>query len=178
MMVEKPKVGRYKKWQRRERDVLLSIAAVVLFIGQVAMCIVAYNFYGIGALLYPGWILMVAAIIVGVLSWYAAKRQSRTEDREWLENTVLVDTGIYEVIRHPVYFCFMLFVVSLMFISHWVTIILGVPIVWYLYELMKVEEWINIDKFGEEYTDYTDRVPRMNFVSGLIRFYRKRKDQL
>jgi protein-S-isoprenylcysteine O-methyltransferase Ste14 len=106
------------------------------------------------------------------------RRQRLTEDREWLENTVLVDTGIYEVIRHPVYFSFMIYVVSLMLLSrHWLSIIFGVSIIAYLYWLMRLEEWVNVDKYGEEYVDYMDRVPRLNIIAGLINYYKKRKGQ-
>jgi len=179
MIEKKPKVGRYKKWERRRRDVTFTVAAVLFFIAQVVMCIILYNFYKIDGLMILGWILMAIAMFgVGGLSWYAVRRQSRTEDREWLQNMGLVDTGIYEVIRHPVYFSFVLYVVALMLISqHWVIVILGIPVVAYLYWLMKLEEWASVDKFGEEYVDYMDRVPRLNIVAGLINYYRKRKGQ-
>ena len=179
MMEQKPKVGRYKKWERRRRDVVLMICAALLFIGQVVMCGIASNFYGVSGLMILGWIVMGIAIFgVGGLSWYAVSHQSQIEDREWLKDTVLVDTGIYEVIRHPVYFGFMLCVVALMFISqHWVTIILGIPVVAYLYWVMKQEEWASVDKYGEEYVDYMDRVPRLNIVTGLINYIKKRKGQ-
>jgi len=175
---EKPKVGRYKKWERKRRDVVLTVCAVLLFIGQIVLATVYYNFYRISALVYLGWILMAVAIIIGGLSWYAVRRQSQTEDREWLTNTVLVDTRIYEVIRHPVYFSLMLYVVSLMLISQfWLSIIFGGPIIGYLYWVMRLEEWASVDKFGEEYVDYMDRVPRINVVAGLRRYWKKRKGQ-
>ena len=72
----------------------------------------------------------------------------------------------------------MLYVVSLMLISqHWVTIVLGVPVVAYLYWSMRLEEWANVDKFGEEYVDYMDRVPRLNFITGLRNYMKKRKER-
>ena len=176
MMEEKPKVGRYKKWERRRRDVALTACAVLLFAGQIVLATI---YHRVGALGYVGWTLMAIAIFVfGGLSWYAVRRQRLTEDREWLENTVLVDTGIYEVIRHPVYFSFMIYVVSLMLLSqHWLSIIFGMPIIAYLYWLMRLEEWANVDKYGEEYVDYMDRVPRLNIIAGLINYYKKRKGQ-
>lgn len=176
MMEEKPKVGRYKKWERRRRDVALTACAVLLFVGQIVLATI---YHRVGALDYVGWTLMAIAIFVfGGLSWYAVRRQKLTEDREWLENTVLVDTGIYEVIRHPVYFSFMIYVVSLMLLSqHWLSIIFGMPIIAYLYWLMRLEEWANVDKYGEEYVDYMDRVPRLNIIAGLINYYKKRKGQ-
>ena len=151
---------------------------MLLFFGQIVLATIYYNFYRVSALSYLGWTLMAVAIVVVGLSWYAVRRQSLTEDREWLENTVLVDTGIYEVIRHPVYFSFIIYVVSLILISqHWLSIIFGVSIVGYLYWAMALEEWANVDKFGEEYVDYIGRVPRLNIVAGLGRYFRKRKGQ-
>jgi len=70
----------------------------------------------------------------------------------------------------------MLYAVSLILLSqHWLSIIFGVPIIAYLYWLMRLEEWASVDKYGEEYVDYMDRVPRLNIVAGLRRYYRKRK---
>ena len=176
MMEGKPKVGRYIKWERRRRDVVLTACAVLFFIGQIVLATI---YHRTGALGYFGWVVMGIAIFVfGILSWYAVRKQKLTEDREWLQDTVLVDTGIYEVIRHPVYFSFMLYAISLILLSqHWLSIVFGVPVIAYLYWLMRLEEWANVDKFGEEYVDYMERVPRLNIITGLRRYLQKRKAQ-
>ena len=173
MTVERPEVSRYRKWERRRRDVVLAACAALLFVGQIVLAIV---FHRTDAVSYLGWILIAVAIVFGGFSWYAVRRQRLIEDREWLENTVLVDTGIYEIIRHPVYLSFMIYVVAMILISrHWLSIIFGVPIIIYLYWLMKIKEWVSVDNFGEEYVNYMEKVPRLNVITGLFNYWKKRK---
>jgi protein-S-isoprenylcysteine O-methyltransferase Ste14 len=98
------------------------------------------------------------------------------EGEGWLRTSVVVDSGVYAVVRHPMYLSFMLLIVALMLISqHWLSVIFGLPIVVFLYLGMRVEEQSNIKKFGDDYTRYMDRVPRMNFLVGLVRLLRRKR---
>ncbi len=92
-----------------------------------------------------------------------------------MKTTRLVDSGIYGVIRHPQYFAGILISVSMMLISqHWTSIAAGAIVipVWYL-ECCNADQRL-ISKFGDEYRDYMRRVPRVNFVLGLIRAARRK----
>jgi len=98
------------------------------------------------------------------------------EGESWLATSVVVDRGIYAVIRHPMYLSFMLLVLALMLISqHWLSVIFGLPIVVFLYLAMRVEEQSNIERFGDDYIRYMDKVPRINFLVGIIRLVRRSK---
>jgi protein-S-isoprenylcysteine O-methyltransferase Ste14 len=70
----------------------------------------------------------------------------------------------------------MLLILALMLISqHWLSIIFGLPIVVFLYLGMRMEEQSNINKFGDHYIRYMDRVPRMNFLAGVIRLLQRKR---
>jgi protein-S-isoprenylcysteine O-methyltransferase Ste14 len=74
------------------------------------------------------------------------------------------------------YLSFVLLVLAVMFISqHWLSVIFGLPIMVFLYLGMRVEEQSNIKKFGDDYIRYMDRVPRMNFLVGLVRLLRRKR---
>jgi len=99
------------------------------------------------------------------------------ENQSVINTTVLVDSGIYSVIRHPQYLCFMMWVFPFVLMSqHWLSIISGVTelILFYL-DVLKEEE-ANVEKFGEAYIRYMQRVPRINIVLGPIRVLLHRKE--
>ena len=69
-------------------------------------------------------------------------------------------------------------ILVLMLISqHWLSVIFGLPIVVFLYLAMRVEEQSSIKKFGDDYIRYMDRVPRMNFLLGIIRLLQRRRGE-
>jgi len=64
---------------------------------------------------------------------------------------------------------------SILISQHWLAAIVGVPIiVWTYLEEVKAEKGLMI-KFGDDYKRYTQRVPRMNFILGIIRLLQRRK---
>ncbi len=128
-------------------------------------------------LVYTGWILLVLSAVVVFISGYEFRKKGGVlEGKPVVYTTVLVDSGIYRVIRHPQYLAFMMIVYSFILISqHWLSIISGITgsILFYL-DVIK-EEKSNIDKFGDDYKLYMQRVPRMNFMVGLIRLLKRKR---
>jgi len=114
-----------------------------------------------------------------VLGWRARvsfeEKGGAQEGESWLRTLVVVDSGVYAVVRHPMYLSFILLILALMLISqHWLSVIFGLPIVVFLYLAMRVEEQSNIKKFGDETMRTMNRVPRMNFLLRLIRLVRRK----
>ncbi|KUO65890.1 MAG: isoprenylcysteine carboxyl methyltransferase [Gracilibacter sp. BRH_c7a] len=75
-------------------------------------------------------------------------------------NGELVTEGIYNYVRHPQYSGFILMIIG--FLVQWPTIITLVtgPILLIMYtRLARKEELVMIDLFGEEYSDYREKVP-------------------
>ena len=94
--------------------------------------------------------------------------------KSYIHTTQLVDTGIYSIVRHPQYVTFMLWALAGMFLfQHWITILLGIPIFPLTHiDLIKADRDA-IEKFGDDYKAYMKRVPRANFLLGILRRYRK-----
>jgi protein-S-isoprenylcysteine O-methyltransferase Ste14 len=165
------------QWKPTWKDLVFSSVGGFLFIGQIGLCFLFYNWVGLNVLLYLGWIILAVAIVLGWRARVSFEDKGGAQEGEsWLATSVVVDSGIYAVVRHPMYLSFMLLVLALMLISqHWLSVIFGLPIVVFLYLAMRVEEQSNIEKFGDDYIRYMDKVPRINFLVGIIRLVRRSK---
>ena len=119
-----------------------------------------------------GMVLVIAPIVM------FPRKGGAQKGLKYVNTTRIVDTGIYAVIRHPQYtggiYC--IFLTSLLAYPHWLFGILGIMGTYLLYLGTKTEDIILIEKFGDEYREYIEKVPAMNFVEGTIRLlYRKGK---
>jgi protein-S-isoprenylcysteine O-methyltransferase Ste14 len=160
------------KWKPARKDIIQSSIMGILAVSQIILCVLSYNWAGINILLYVGWMVLGVGVI---LCWLSASelRKKGEEEESHLATTVLVDSGVYAVIRHPMYFCWMLILLALMLISqHWLGLLLGVPIMASIYLDMRKEELQNIKKLGEDYRRYMQFVPRINFLAGIVRLLR------
>ena len=82
----------------------------------------------------------------------------------------LVETGPYAVVRHPMSLGMMTSSAGLMMIGqHWTSYLVGAGLIVYLYLAARQEEALNLAKFGDAYTEYMKRVPRINAVLGFLR---------
>ena len=88
--------------------------------------------------------------------------------------TVIVDSGTYGIVRHPQILGSILLMFASMLISqHWAAMIIGIlASVWSYRQLLKEEKGL-IVKFGDDYRSYMQKVPRMNFLVGLIRWLQR-----
>jgi protein-S-isoprenylcysteine O-methyltransferase Ste14 len=89
-----------------------------------------------------------------------------------------VDTGIYSVIRHPQYTggIYAIFLPTLLWYPHWLFGLLGAAGAVLTYFSIRVEDKLLVEKFGDDYMEYRQRVPGMNFVAGIIRLLRRRRN--
>ena len=149
-----------------------------------ALLIIAYLFLwfldnpaGIEKLRYAGWIILAVGLVLIFLPKFAFRSKGNVEkEKDWTETSVLVDTGIYSVIRHPLYLGWLLMYFAIIFWSqHWLTIIIGVMGMICVYLISRQEDQRLVEKFGDDYKDYMQKVPRMNFLSGIIQLVRRRK---
>ena len=95
----------------------------------------------------------------------------------YIHTTRLVETGIYSVVRHPQYVTFMLWAIAgMLLFQHWMVILLGVPVFPLTYiDLIKADRDA-MKKLGDDYKAYMKRVPRANFLLGLLRLARRRSE--
>jgi len=104
------------------------------------------------------------------------KRGGAPKGESVVHTTVLVDSGVYAVVRHPQYLGFMLFVFALVLMSqHWLSVLSGVLGSPLFYRDVLREEQMSVEKFGDDYKRYMERVPKMNFLIGILRLLRRRR---
>jgi protein-S-isoprenylcysteine O-methyltransferase Ste14 len=164
-----------KSYRTIASAVVLTIAAV----GQIALSFLLYNDEGNDLVTNAGWVILWVSAIFGWLPIFTLKKWGGVpQGKGYVNTTQLVDKGVYGVVRHPQYLAGMLMGVALSLIAqHWAVAVLGLVVVVISYVDTYDEERSCVAKFGEEYTRYAERVPRVNFILGLVRLLRRRTDR-
>ena len=157
--------------------VIPSTLATLFFISQIIVGlyllsevsqieIVAY--IGVGLYVFSG-------IIFGMLPIFEFRKKGRVrKGKSYIHTTKLVDTGIYSIIRHPQYVTFILWAIAgTLLFQHWIVILLGIPVIPLMYIDLINADKDAIEKFGDEYKQYMQKVPRANFLLGIIRLLRR-----
>ena len=141
----------------------------------IVMVFFYYNYYELGYLVIAGWSLLSLSIILVLLAGYEFKMKGgHPEDESIVHTTILVDSGVYSVVRHPQYFGFILFIFGLVLMSqHWLSVTTGILGVTLFYFDIVKEEQMSIEKFGDEYREYMNKVPRLNIILGVIQLIKK-----
>ena len=119
---------------------------------------------GVGLYVFSG-------LVFGYLPVFEFRRRGGVgKGDSYIETTRLVDTGVYSIVRHPQYVTFILWALAgMLLFQHWIVVVLGIPVIPLTYiDLIKADEDA-IEKFGEDYRAYMKRVPRSNFLLGVIR---------
>jgi protein-S-isoprenylcysteine O-methyltransferase Ste14 len=122
---------------------------------------------------------VLSGIIFGGLPVIEFRKKGEVKKgKSYIHTTELVDTGIYSVVRHPQYVTFILWAIAgMLLFQHWFVILLGIPIIPLIFiDLIKADNEA-IEKFGDDYKEYMKKVPRANFLLGIIRRLRQRRDQ-
>ncbi len=130
----------------------------------------------IPALRYVGFAIWALSAYFGWAPMFIFKKKGGvTKGQSYLHTTKLVDTGVYAIVRHPQYVALPLLNIAFILVGqHWIIVILGiVAIPLMLIDLQKADKNC-IEKFGDKYIDYMKRVPRVNFVLGIIRVLSKK----
>jgi protein-S-isoprenylcysteine O-methyltransferase Ste14 len=151
----------------------------ILFISQIIVGIYLLpDVSQIQVLAYVGAGLYVfSGIVFGMLPVIEFREKGGVKKgRSYINTTKIVDTGIYSIVRHPQYVTFILWAIAgILLFQHWIIIILGIPIIPLTYfDLIRADKDA-VEKFGDDYKAYMQRVPRANFLLGIIRNLRRRK---
>ena len=167
------------QWEPGKKEHLIFYIMSVIFLAQVIITILYYNHLKLANILIPGWLLIVLGIYLNIRARDDIREHGKFADGTSFYHTqAVVDKGIFGIVRHPIYLGFILIDLGIVGLSqHWISAILAIPILVYLYWSMLDEEKINQKKFGASYNEYMQRVPRINALSGLIRA-RERKNRL
>ena len=153
-----------------KRDLILTVILTIASVGQIISAILLYDPGDSVFLINTGWIVLMFSAVFGWLPILTFRRKGKVKGRGYIHTTVLVSSGIYRIIRHPQYFAGVLIGIALpMITQHLLVAILGLIVVVTNYLNTYDEEKKCIEKFGEEYKQYMENVPRMNFFLGIIR---------
>ena len=151
----------------------------ILFISQIIVGIYLLSdvsqieflaYVGVGLYVFSGLVFGWLPVIE------FRKKGGVRSGKSYIHTTQLVDTGIYSIVRHPQYVTFILWAIAgMLLFQHWIVVLLGIPIVPLTYiDLIKADKDA-IKKLGDDYKAYMKKVPRANFLLGIIRRFRKRE---
>jgi protein-S-isoprenylcysteine O-methyltransferase Ste14 len=125
-------------------------------------------------LVYAGWAILGVGLVFIVLAIVTLRHKGRLEEgKDLTRTTTVVDSGIYAVVRHPLYLGWLLmYVAVILFSQHWLIVIMGVLGIVCMYLISRDEDQRLVEKFGDSYRAYIKSVPAMNALVGMIRLLR------
>ena len=162
-------------------DVIPSTFSSLLFILQIIVGLYLLSYVSqIKILAYIGVGLYVfSGIVFGMLPTFEFRKKGGVKKgKSYIHTTKLVDTGIYSIVRHPQYITFIMWAIAgMLLFQHWVVIVLGIPVIPLTYiDLIKADKDA-IEKFDNDYKQYMQKVPRANFVLGIMRRLQRRNKE-
>ena len=156
----------------------------ILMLAQIIVGIVYGTLFGpylsIEILRYIGWVVGVISLPFFLSPMiYFTKRGMPGKGKALMDTTVVVDSGTYGIVRHPqILGCMLLMSASILVSQHWLSAIIGVPIiVWSYIEVLKEEKGL-IMKFGDDYKSYMQKVPRIDFLLGIIKLLKRKREKV
>ena len=170
-----------RKWQHTLWMTILTILCIICFpVNPLVLTGVLEPDFHLASFI-AGWVVWaIGMMLVMAPIVMFPRRGGVPKGKTFVHTTRLVNTGIYAIVRHPQYLggILSIFVATLLLYPHWLFALLGVPGVVILYWGSKEEEKRLIERFGNDYRTYMQRVPRMNVVLGVIRLMlMNRRDQ-
>ena len=159
-----------------KKTIVFSSVITAALLGQITLTVLLYNKDGLSFLRNIGWSIMWISAVFGWLPIFTLKRWGGVQKgKSYTRTTQLVDRGIYSIVRHPQYLAGMLINIALPLIAqHWIVAVPGIIAILVNYLDTFEEEKAALEKFGPSYSRYMESVPRIDFVSGIIRRWRKK----
>jgi len=140
------------------------IIGIVFFLN---MLLLQFAAPAIGELVVIGWVVLGIGALFVVLSVLTLRGKGTSK---------VTDSGVYSIVRHPMYLGgLVMFLSHVFFGQNWMTAINTVIGVICCYLIILSGDQRNVEKFGDEYKNYMQKVPRMNFIAGILRLVRCRK---
>jgi protein-S-isoprenylcysteine O-methyltransferase Ste14 len=154
----------------------IGVASLLIMV-QYILAFFVYKLQGLKLLQWAGWATWVLSLIFGIgpifILW---QRGGVAKGQSYVKTTHLVDTSLYAIVRHPQYLAGILLNLALMLLAqHWLVVLLGVISAVLIYWDIQAADQKCIQKFGDEYRQYMQRVPQMNFLLGTYRILVKKR---
>jgi len=149
--------------RRTGQAILLSIAILAVIVDTVLIAVLPTP----RALPALGWVFFaIGAVLIAVS--IATLRSKGT--------TAVIDSGIYGIVRHPLYLGGMSFYLGhFFFCPHWIVGLVVAVSLAAVYGIMVLEEESLAEKFGSTYKRYRETVPRANALLGIVRLLHRRR---
>lgn len=147
-----------------------------IFFSLVILVALDWGHGAIRPMVYAGYALFVPAAALVVPAFVGLGHRGRPESG-WEPTTQLVESGIYRVVRDPLYLGSAVFVLGeMLIIQSVVSAALGAVAILCFWMASRMEVAFNLEKFGNDYRGYMERVPMWNIVSGLLRLGRTHRE--
>jgi protein-S-isoprenylcysteine O-methyltransferase Ste14 len=171
----------------RKMVVLISLAVFIWLLPFLATCTgwtSLSSLVNVPRMTFPPVVNALAAILLVaslILEAKVTSLRSRLGGVDAHESLIVVREGPYAVMRHPGYLSEIIyFSVLPVVLSPWIPftatafiyilVVISIPVY-----LIRVEDSFNVRKWGDEYREYMDEVPAINFFKGLRE--RRKADQ-
>lgn len=153
------------------------IIAGILIVAQYILGFFVYKLPGLRGLQWAGGAVWVPSLILGVAPIFILRKEGGVEKgKSYIKTRQLVVTSLYAIVRHPQYMGGILLNLALMLLAqHWLIILLGCISAVLIWLDIQAADQECIEKFGDEYRRYMQRVPQINFILGAIRFIRTKR---
>jgi len=147
-------------------NILMVILGITFFLNIIMMNLFPPT---IEELVVAGYIILGIGALFFILSVYTLRRKSTSN---------VIDSGIYSIVRHPMYLGAMVMFFSHIFLGqNWIVAISTIVGIVCCYLIILSADQRNIEKFGDDYKLYIQKVPRANFLLGIIRLLGRRKNE-
>ena len=157
---------------------LLTVLCIVCFPANPLVFAGVIEVQSYPSLFIAGWVVWAFGMVLVMAPIVMFPRRGGvSKGKSFVHTTRLVDTGIYAVVRHPQYTggIYAIFLTTFLWYPHWIFAVLGVIGTLVIYMGCKEEDKILIQKFGDDYQSYVQRVPRINIFLGVFRLLQHRK---
>ncbi|MGY5872790.1 MAG: isoprenylcysteine carboxylmethyltransferase family protein [Candidatus Thorarchaeota archaeon] len=149
-------------------DILTTMVGTLVLI-QLLLFFLLFSFQTNIYILGLGWCMLVPGFALVITS---------VNHLQKFNNESKLSSGIYRVVRHPMYIGWIIISVGMALISQqWFTILYAIIIPVIFIIAMKREEEDNVMKFGDDYNKYKSEVPMLNIVLGFWRNQRMQKNR-
>lgn len=144
-------------------NIIMVILGITFFLNIIVM-----NLYPsiVKELIVVGWVILGIGALFVVFSIVTLRRKGISK---------IIDSGVYSIVRHPMYVGGMVMFFSHIFFGQNLIVVISTIIaIVCCYLIILSGDQRNIEKFGDDYKRYMQKVPRMNVLLGIIRLLRRR----
>jgi len=145
---------------------------LILQFGMIWLLDKQISIQGLDFLALGLWLIAMVLLFLPIIT--LSRKGKVPEKRSYVETEVLVDSGLYAIVRHPQYLGWILmYVVVFLFNPRWEIAVVGMAGMVCMFLVVKQEEGLLIEKFGERYVLYIQSVPGLNPFLGIVRLMRR-----